>query len=345
MKKYALNFKSTSFLAIVALLLISLSSCSENKASQNVETALQTSEPIQERKTKKLIYIVSDLNIPFWAIMSRGFSNAANSLGYDYEIYDAQNSAKKELLFTSKAMRDEVSGIIVSPTSSSACATILKLAKSANVPVVVSDVGTDGGDYVSFISSDNEAGAYALGKLLGKKMKSLGWSDKRVGIVAIPQKRLNGQLRTAGFTKAMSEEGIKGAGILQQVNFSMEETYRLSKKLIKDNPDLGAIWLQGSDKYEGALRAIEDSGKRGEILLTTFDAEPEFLDLIQNETLVASAMQQPYLMGEESVRAMDRHLKGSNVTKNLQLSVIAVSKEDMARNLPLIQRNVFGIEK
>lgn len=298
----------------------------------------------QTGETPGLAYLVSDLRIPFWSIMARGISNRASELGYSIDIYSANNSAKKELEFTAKAIRDHVDGIIVSPTTSSACVTILKLAKKAGIPVVISDIGTDSGDYVSYISSDNRTGAYQIGKVLVEKLRELDWDNGRVGIVAIPQKRLNGQARTSGFMQALSEAGIKGGGIVQQADFSEDETYRLTMSLIKKNKDLRAIWLQGSDRYNGALRAIREAGKEQEILLITFDAEPEFIDMIPAGSLVGSAMQQPYLMGEEAVNAMHQFLHGNEVEKKLKLPILAISAKNIKDKLSLIKRNVLGIQ-
>ncbi|MDM8564929.1 substrate-binding domain-containing protein [Candidatus Halobeggiatoa sp. HSG11] len=302
--------------------------------------------PVQaeENLTKKLAYIVSDTRIPFWDIMKRGIQNEAMTNGYNISVYSAKNDRKNELIFTAKVLKEKVDGIIISPTSSSACTTIIKLANKAGIPVVIADIGTDGGKYVSYISSNNLDGAYKIGQVLGKKMDSLGWKNGSVGIVAIPQKRLNGQARTAGFMKAMDEAGIKGAGIKQQSTWTEEETYTFSMEMIQKNSDLRAIWLQGSDRYNGALRAIADSNKTGDILLLTFDAEPEFIEMIQNEVILGSAMQQPYLMGQEAVRVLDEHLKGEKVPNSIVIPIMAISKENISEKLPIIRKNVLGME-
>lgn len=290
----------------------------------------------------RLVYLVSDLRIPFWDIMWRGIKNRAEQLGYDVAVHSADNDAKAELKHTGDAIRSKVDGIIMSPTNSSAAVTILKLSKGAKIPVVISDIGTDGGEYVSYISSDNEGGAYALGQVLATKMQSLGWEKGRVGVISIPQKRANGKARTAGFMRALDEAGIKGAGLRQQVTFSYQETYDFAAELIAKNPDLRALWLQGSDRYQGALDAIRDAGKKGEILLITFDAEPEFLDLIPQGILVGAGMQQPFLMGEKAVDAMHEHLNRQVVVKNQKLPVLAISTDNIAQELPTIRRNVLG---
>ncbi len=294
---------------------------------------------------KKLAYLVSDLRIPFWDIMSRGIVHKANDLGYDVTLYSAQNDAKAELQNTVKALQGKVDGIIVSPTNSSTCVTILKLAQQAGIPVVISDIGTDGGEYVSYISSNNKGGAYKLGKLLAEEMHKRQLQKATVGIIAIPQKRANGQARTAGFMQALKEAGISSADMRQQVTFSYEETYNFSKELILHNPQLRALWLQGSDRYQGALDAINDAGKAGDILLLTFDAEPVFLDLIPKGSIIGAGMQQPFLMGEIAVQTLHDHLQGKTVNKDKQLNVLAVSSSNISSLLPQIRRNVLGLIK
>jgi len=278
--------------------------------------------------------------------MSKGIKSKAKELGYEVEIYSAGNLKKKEIQNTAIALKSGIEGLVISPINSSTASTILKFAERSNIPVVISDIGTDSGEYVSFISSNNSEGAYQIGKVLAKKMEELGIDkDGTVGIVSIPQKRANGKARTSGFIKAMNEANIKSAGLLQQVDFSYKETYEYSIKLIKDNPSLKALWLQGSDRYQGALDAIKDSGNEGKILLVCFDAEPEFVDMIQNGQLVGAAMQQPYLMGSKAVESLVKHINGKKVSKKQQLEVLAISKDNIQEKLPIIKRNVLGIEE
>ncbi|PLA73431.1 sugar ABC transporter substrate-binding protein [Hydrogenovibrio sp. SC-1] len=291
----------------------------------------------------KLAYIVSDTRIPFWDIMARGAKQAAESLGYELEIYSSNNLAKLELKNTTQVIKQSVDGIILSPTTSFAASTILKLANKASIPVVIADIGADSVQYVSYIGSDNETGAYKLGQILAQKMKAKNWQNGSVGTIAIPQKRANGQARTAGFLRALDEHQIKNVALKQQVTFSYQETYDYAKQMIQKHPNLRAIWLQGSNRYQAALDAISDANKTDDILLICFDAEPEFLELIPQQIIVGSAMQQPYLIGEKAVTALDRHLNGKSVQKIQKLPVLAVSADNIQQKHPIIKRNVLGI--
>jgi ABC-type sugar transport system substrate-binding protein len=142
--------------------------------------------------------------------------------------------------------------------------------------------------------------------------------------------------------QALDEAGIKGAGLRQQANFSYQETFSHTSDLIAANPDLRALWLQGSDRYQGALDAIAAAGMKDQILLVCFDAEPEFLDLIPRGILVGAAMQQPFLMGEKAVETLNDHLKGKPVRQQQLLPILPVSTENIRELLPTIHRNVLG---
>ncbi|WNL34309.1 substrate-binding domain-containing protein [Arcobacter cryaerophilus gv. pseudocryaerophilus] len=300
---------------------------------------------LYSNQQKKLAYIVSDINIPFWQIISKGIKDKSNELGYEIHIYSSNNLKKNELENLASAISLKIDGLIISPINSSTASTLLEIANMNKIPTIVADIGSDSQNYLSFISSDNKKGAYELGKILSKYMKSLSWNKEgTVGIIAIPQKRLNGKDRTIGFIQALEEDNIKVSGMYQQVDFSYEETYNYSKKLIDENKNLRAIWLQGSDKYKGALDAIKKANKQNEIALICFDAEPEFLEMIQNGDLVASAMQQPYIIGQEAVVSLNNYFNNKEVKKEQKMEILSISKENIDDKLKIIKLNVLGIK-
>lgn len=49
--------------------------------------------------------------------------------------------------------------------------------------------------------------------------------------------------------------------------------------------------------------------------MITFDLEPDFLELIPKNIILASAVQQPFIMGELALEQMDNYLKGKKYKK------------------------------
>ncbi|MGB7402365.1 MAG: substrate-binding domain-containing protein [Arcobacter sp.] len=298
----------------------------------------------ENTKNKKFVYLVDNLKIPFWQIMEKGIKKSCDTFGYDLKVLDSHNNQKKELENTVKAIKDKVDGIILSPINSYSAETILKLTKKANIPVVISDVGTKNNDYVSYISSNNKLGAYNLGKYLIKELSKKGYKEGKVGIIALPQKKLITQERTAGFIEALEKSPFKSADLKQVKTRTEEETYILVKNMIEKYPDLHAIWLQSSKTYKSAIKAINDYNKQNEISLITFDLEPDFLELIPKNIILAAAVQQPFIMGELAIEQMNNYLNEKKVQKEVQLPVNIITANNIKQKIYFIEHNVLGME-
>jgi Periplasmic binding protein domain len=59
----------------------------------------------------------------------------------------SHNDAQTQLKNAQDAIARGVAGIVISPTDSSTCPSVLALAQKANIPVVIADIGTNEGEY------------------------------------------------------------------------------------------------------------------------------------------------------------------------------------------------------
>lgn len=294
---------------------------------------------------KELVYLTPGLDLPFWRYLSKGIETVAVENGYRYQALDSRNSAQTQRQNAQDAIARGVDGIIISPTDSSTAPGVLDLAEEAGIPVVIADIGTNSGNYVSFIISDNYEGAYGTGQALAAAMKEKGWEDGSVGLVTISQARKNGQARTAGFREALKEAGIeKEAGLQQMQSYTADETFRFTQDMLTANPDMRAMFIQTDQPAIGAIRAIRAARRDGEVLVAAFDGIPEFVDLIKSGQIVASGMQQPYLMGVRSGEAMIEHLNGGTPEKEILVPILVVTSENIEDLLPTVRETVFANE-
>lgn len=293
---------------------------------------------------KHFAYLTPGLDLPFWRIVGKGVSDTLKEQGGTTTVYDSHNDASTQLKNAQDAIAQGVAGIVLSPTDSSTAPSVLQLAARAKIPVVIADIGTNSGEYVSFISSENEKGAYETGKKLAEVMKQKGWEKGGYGISSISLARQNGKLRTAGFRRAMKEAGIPEVALNQMQRYTADETFRFVQDMMTAHPDMRGLFVQTDTPTLGAARAIQVAHRQGQIALVAFDGVPQFVDMIRDGTLTASGMQQPYLMGEKAGGAMLDHLAGKTPPKNIVVPVIVVSKDNLDQQLPVIQKTVFGGE-
>jgi len=294
---------------------------------------------------KEIVYVTPGLDLPFWRYLSKGVESVAKAKGYTFQALDSHNSAQTQLQNAQDAIARGVAGIVISPTDSSTAPSVLSLAEKAKIPVVVADIGTNSGNYVSFIISDNYEGAKGVGEALAKAMKAKGWESGSVGLVTISQARKNGQARTAGFRDAMKAAGItKEAGLQQMQSYTADETFKFVQDMLTANPDMRGLWIQTDQPAIGALRAIKAARKEGQLLLAAFDGIPDFVDLLKSGQIVASGMQQPYLMGVRSAEAMFKHLEGGTPEKQILVPILIVTSENIDQVLPTVKETVFANE-
>jgi ABC-type sugar transport system substrate-binding protein len=294
---------------------------------------------------KTIVYLTPGLDLPFWRYLSKGIENTAKQAGYGFSALDSHNNAATQLKNAQDVIARGVAGICISPTDSSTAPAVLGLAQKANIPVIVSDIGTNSGEYVSFVISNNFEGAYGVGQALAAAMKAKGWQDGSVGFVTISQARKNGQARTAGFRKAMQEAGItKEAGLQQMQSYTADETFKFVQDMLTANPGMRGLFVQTDQPTTGALRAIKAGRREGQVLVAAFDGTPELVELIRKGEVVGSGMQQPFLMGQKSAEALVAHLQGKEVPKETSVPILTVTSQNIEQLLPTIKQTVFANE-
>ncbi len=308
-------------------------------------TTIEFAAPARAADTKEIVYLTPGLNLPFWRYLSNGIESEAKKAGFTYTALDSNNSAETQLKNAQDAIARGVAGIAISPTDSSTAPSVLAAAARAKIPVVVADIGTNSGDYVSFIISDNYQGAHGVGEALAAAMKEKGWQDGSVGLITISQARKNGQARTAGFREAMKNAGItKEAGLQQMQAYTADETFKFAQDMLTANPNMKAMFIQTDQPTLGALRAIKAAHRDGTLLVAAFDGIPEFVDLLKKGEIVASGMQQPYLMGEKSGEALVAAINGKTPEKQILVPIVVATSKNIDQILPTIKETVFGNE-
>lgn len=294
---------------------------------------------------KEIVYITAKLDLPFWGTMGKGVASAALANGYTYRVMDSQLNPQTQLQHAREAIARGVAGIVISPVDSQTAPDTLELARKAGVPVVIADIGTNSGQYVSYIKSDNYRGAYEVGTAVASALREKGWQGDPFALVTISLARKNGQDRTNGFRDAMKDAGITHEGGLRQMqNYSAEETSGFVKNLLAATPRLRSIFIETDQPTMGALHAIKAAKKQNEVLIGSFDAMPEVAELLRAGPLVACGMQQPYLMGVKAAEALVDSLHGKAPAKQITVPILVATSRNIEQLMPVANKTVFGID-
>jgi len=288
-----------------------------------------------------MAYLTPGISVPFWRYMSVGIERAAEPFDVEVTTYDSNNSAATQLQNAQDAITAGVSAIIISPTDSASAPAVLELATKAGVPVVISDIGTDSGEFVSYVATDNSGGAAEAGEYLAERLAAEGYQDSPVGIVGISQSRQNGQARTEGFSEAITKGGHEILPLLESADYSRDEGLSLAQDLKTANPDMHGLFTQHDEATLGALTAVQADD---ELIIVGFDGSPESFQAIQDGRLAGASMQQPVLMGATALESACGYLDGEQPEEFIELSTIMVTSDNVDEIEDEVKENVFVTE-
>ncbi|NKQ35628.1 MAG: ribose ABC transporter substrate-binding protein RbsB [Chloroflexi bacterium] len=266
---------------------------------------------------------LSTLNNPFFVTLADGAQAAADDLGVELVVVDAQDDPAQEATNMEDLIQRGVSAILVNPTDADAIVPSIQKANQAGIPVFTIDRGAAGGDVVSHIASDNVAGGRLAAEFL---CDALGGSGKVVeleGIAGTSAARDRGQ----GFNEYMASD-CPGVEIIakQTANFNRAEGLTVFENILQAEPEIDGVFAHNDEMILGAIEAAKAAGRDGEIVFVGFDAVDDAVAAVEAGDLAATVAQQPALMGELGVNTAILFLNGDSVESFIPVDLSLVTK-------------------
>ena len=229
----------------------------------------QAAEPPAAAPAKKT-YEYKDLVVGFLQTGSEGGWRAANSasfketatqLGITLKFYDSQNDIAKQVAGFQQFIQDpEVNVIVMSPLEVTGWEQVLKDAKAAGKPVILSDRRIDGFEdyYVTFIGADfveegRKAGTDMCKLLEGSESKNVWELVGNVGAAPAID-------RGKGFRETAEKCGITVTKS-QTANWSVVEGKQVTEAWLKETQDVQGVFGQNDEMAFGAIEALKEAGK------------------------------------------------------------------------------------
>ncbi|MDD2172568.1 ribose ABC transporter substrate-binding protein RbsB [Glaesserella parasuis] len=262
---------------------------------------------------------ISTLDNPFFVTLKEGAEKKAKELGYNLVVLDSQNDPAKELSNVEDVTVRGATVLLINPTDSEAVGTAVAVANKKNIPVITLDRGTNKGNVVSHIASDNVAGGKMAGDFIAEKVGKNAKVIQLEGIAGTSAARERGE----GFKQAIEANQFELLAS-QPADFDRTKGLNVMENLLASHGSAKAVFAQNDEMALGALRAIKASGKN--ILVVGFDGTDDAVKAVNGGQLAATIAQQPDKIGELGVEAADKVLKGEKVDAQIPVPLKVVTK-------------------
>ncbi|WP_136442449.1 ABC transporter substrate-binding protein [Pacificoceanicola onchidii] len=278
----------------------------------------------------EIAVIVKTTNSNFWQNVNKGASAAiANHPEHTMTFNGpaSESAINDQVALVENAINRGVAGIVLAPSDPEALAPVVKRAFESGIPVTIIDSGLAEGNekyYQAFLSTDN----CAAGKLAATQMLDAAGTSGKVAVMSYVA-GVGSEIGRVGcfveHIEANSDVEIVGPFYSQS---QMATALNQTTDILAANELIG-IFGANEPTAIGMGRALEQSGKAGSITAIGFDGNADLQDMVKSGTLLATAVQGSFQMGELGVNAVAKILAGETVEGFIDTGVVMVTKDNI----------------
>ena len=250
---------------------------------------------------------------------TKSIQESAKAVGIDLKFSDAQQKQENQIAAIRSFIKQKVDVIGFSPVVVTGWDAVLKEAKAAKIPVVLTDrsVDSDPSLYVTFLGSDFVAEGRKAGQWVADQYKD---TDKQVNIV-----QLEGNVgaapaidRKKGFQEAIASNPDLKVISSQAADFTRAKGKEVMQAILKANKDIDVLFAQNDDMGLGAIQAIEEAGlKPGkDIKIVTVDAVHDGMQALADGKINFIVECSP-LLGDQLMDTVKKIKAGQQVEKRI----------------------------
>lgn len=266
----------------------------------------------------------------FTAVLD-GVQKACDETGSELIYFDPQNDPTQQASQIDDMIASGIDALIYIPYDSAGAQTVLQTCKDAGVKVINVDnvITEDDYDLVDgIIASDNEQLGYLSGQWVAENHPD-GANILTVHLQTAESCIIN----VDGFWKGIKDNAkdpdkyvdaqiVEGEG-------STETSFNVVSDALQANDDIDVIYCINDTSALGAVQAVEDAGKTGQIDILGKDGAPIGKHAIKDGTMVQSSAQRPTYMGYLGVKEAIDVLEGKEIEFNTAIESYSITKDNI----------------
>lgn len=296
------------------------------------ETMPLISSPTVPSKAITIGWSVYDIEYEFFYSMHEGVLAKADELGIKVLTHIQTGDTSDMVSGAIRLIEQGIDALLICPVDPNAMEIIVEAADQANIPVVVLDIGTGGAEVDAFLVSDSFGGGVWAAEYALQLIDKYSIKSKNAAIIKVQDVATYARRRGQAFKGVMKSRGYN---IVAEptANSDTEQAYEAMKSILENyGEDLAVVFSENDRMALGAAQAIEEAGKKGEILVIGFDGDPSAIEAIKEGRMQGTIEQQPFKIGELGVEIAKMILEGKaiayddKVTKEIYLEVYLVDE-------------------
>ncbi len=297
-----------------------------------------TTEP--GKKTIEIAVIPKSFSHQFWLTVKAGAEQAGKELGVKiiWQGTAKETEIEQQINIVQDMINRGVSAIVLAASDANALVGIVETAINKGIPVITIDSGVNSDKPLSFVATDNVAGA----KIAADTLAKLIGEEGDVGLIPFVAGAATSEMRERGFKEGISKySNIKLVSTLYS-DSNVAKAMDVTNDMLTSFPNIKGIFAANESSAVGCAQAIRSKGKVGQVKIVAFDAAEEEIQALKEGVIQALIVQNPFKMGYLGVKSAYEAIQKKPVEKRIDTGVAVVTLENI--NDPEIQKLLNPIQ-
>lgn len=277
-------------------------------------------------KIEKIGLMVQDMSNPFFSAMDAGARRAAEEIGAELNVQDAQLDLTAQYNQIDAFIQQGVDLIVVSAVDGEGIEPAITKAKEAGIIVIAVDTPATGADAV-IMTDAVQAGMRSCTYLF----EQMGGEGQVLLVDGTPIQTIIDRIDGCK-TVAKGFPGIEIVG-QQSSNNDRASGLMVTTDMLTANPDVTGIFGMNDPSALGAVLAVEQAGKAEQIIVTGVDGSPEAVSELTREgsPFIGSSTQNPGKMVTEAVRIAQEMVAGNRPEEStILIESVLVTRDNVS---------------
>lgn len=266
----------------------------------------------------------------FYKDLESGFAESAKKYGYKMNIQDADTDPNRQTYQIEDFIAADVDVIAFAGADPEGLIPAVKEANKAGIPVFTFDGGVNGGDVVAHVGMDNYQAGVIAGQWVKEYINTELGGTANVVILDFPQSAVVCGDRVKGFRSIIDTMDSVKVVAQQDGKASRTESMSVMENILTSQPDIDVVFGINDDTIFGGVAACEAAGRKNIAFISIGWSQELFEKLANDDPYVkASAVQNPYTMAVNTVKAIHDYLEGKTLDSQILEDAVIVTKENV----------------
>lgn len=268
----------------------------------------------------------------FFRLVLFGMRDAAARSGVELLEANSAGRPDKEIQLINTYIASEVNAIVISPLSAKASVSALSRAREKGIVIVTYNTTVEGTIPTAYIESDQADLGRSTGRAAREYIeKHLGGRAKIAILAFQSQAPEQSMARVGGFKEEVTR--LPGVSIVaEQDAWLAEQAVRKGGDILTANPGVTILWAANEGGTVGAVMAVKNAGKAGNVMVFGTDTGEQLADFLLSDDGILQAItgQRPFEIGSLAVESAVRAVRGEAPASRVSLPGLLLSRNNPA---------------